>query len=85
MGRREAYPRFWWGNLKVRDNLGDLGADWRRILRCIFRKWDVELAQDKDRWRALVKAVMNLRVPLNVDNFLTENRLASQEGLCCME
>jgi hypothetical protein len=24
-----------------RDNLEDPGVDWRIILRCIFRKWDV--------------------------------------------
>jgi len=49
--------------------LGDPGIDGRITLRRIFRKWDVggmdwtELAQDRDRWRALVDAVMNLRVP----------------------
>jgi hypothetical protein len=48
--------------------LGDPGVDGRIILKLIFKKWDwgmdwIELAQDRDRWRALVNAVMNLRVP----------------------
>jgi hypothetical protein len=57
--------------------LGDPSIDGRIILRWIFRKWDVggmdwiELAQDKDRWRALVNAIMNLQVQYNVVNFLT--------------
>jgi hypothetical protein len=32
---------FWWGNLRERDHLEDPGIDGRRILRWIFRKWDV--------------------------------------------
>ena len=47
----------------------DPAVDGRIILRWIFGKWDVramdwiELAQDRDRWRARVNAVMSLRVP----------------------
>jgi len=39
-GGGEAYAGFWWGNLRERDHLGDPGVD-GRIIRWIFRKWDV--------------------------------------------
>jgi hypothetical protein len=39
--RREAFIGFWWGNLRERDQWGDLGVDGRIILVCIFRKWDL--------------------------------------------
>jgi hypothetical protein len=67
-GRLEAYIGLWWGNLRERDHLGDPDLDGRIILRWIFNKWDVgglywiELAQDRDRWRLIVNAVMKLWV-----------------------
>jgi len=51
----------WDDNIKMGlQEVGCGGMDW------------IELAQDRDRCRALVNAVMR-------------NRLASQEGLCCMD
>jgi len=60
----EVKPTFSKGN----DHWGDLGVDGWIILEWISRRWDVYMdwigmAQDRDRWRTLVSAVMNLRVP----------------------
>ena len=46
------HRRRWGGNIKM-----DL-----QEVRCWVIDW-IELAQDRDRWGALVNAVMNLRVP----------------------
>ena len=37
---------------------------------CGSMDW-IQLAQHRDRWQALVNAVMNLQVPENVGNLLT--------------
>ena len=57
LGRRR---RSWKDNIKMDlQEVGCGGKDW------------IELAQDRGRWRALVNAVMKLRVPSNERNFLT--------------
>jgi hypothetical protein len=50
----------WDDNIKMDlREVGCGGIDW------------IDLVQDRDRWRALVCTVMNLRVPLNAGNFLS--------------
>jgi len=46
----------------------------------------MNVAQDSDKWQAVVKVVMNLQVQNKLGiSGLTEELLASQEGLCSTE
>jgi hypothetical protein len=67
-GRGEACTGIWWGNLRERDHLDDPGVEEDNITMDLQEvgnggiEW-IKLAQDRDRWRALVNAIMNLWVP----------------------
>jgi len=37
------YTGFWWGNLRERDHLEDLGKDGRKILKRIFETVDQDM------------------------------------------
>jgi len=61
-GRGVVCPGFWWGILRP---LGRPRCRWEDNINtqevgCVGMDW-IELARDRERWRALVNAVMNLR------------------------
>jgi hypothetical protein len=57
-----------WESQKERDHWGDQDVCGWTILKWILREigWDgvdwMDMAQDRDQWRALVDTVLNLRV-----------------------
>jgi hypothetical protein len=59
---------FWWGNLRETDPLEDPSI-WEDNIKMDFQEVEcgvmdhIDLAQDRDRWQALVNVVMNLQVP----------------------
>ena len=67
------HTEIWWGNLEEGEHLKDPGLDGRIILKWIFksgkgRHGRIDLVQGRYRWRALVNAVINLRVLENAGN-----------------
>jgi hypothetical protein len=74
----EVHIVFWWGSLRKRYHFEDPSGDGRIIrikmdlqeVGCEGMDW-IDLARDRDNWRAVVSAVMNPRVPLNTGSFLT--------------
>ena len=66
-GSRGVYRILVWRS-EGKNHLECPALEGRIILKWTFKKWDwsmdrIDLAQCKDRWRALVNAVMNIGVP----------------------
>jgi hypothetical protein len=63
-GRSKMHIGFWWASQKEEDHQENLDIDERIKLEtgCSGMDW-IDLAQNRDQWRALVYTVINLWVP----------------------
>jgi hypothetical protein len=73
--RRHAY-RVLVGKPEGRRPLGKPRHRWEDNIKMDFQEvgWGtdlLDLVKDRDSWRAVVNAVMNLRIPISEGNFLT--------------
>ena len=75
--RGEAHTAFWWGQHEGNRSFGRTRRRWEdniemdlQEMGCGGMEW-IQVAQDRDSWRTLANAVMNLRVPSNEGNFLS--------------
>jgi hypothetical protein len=69
------YKGLWWGILRGKKPLGRPRHRWEDNIKMDLLEvgaWTAfDLAQDRDNWRALLTAIMNLRAPYNARNCLT--------------
>jgi hypothetical protein len=77
MGKRRGACRVLVGKYEGKSPLGRPRCSWKDNINmdiqtggCGVMDW-IDLDQERDRWQAFVKTVINLRVAYNAENFLT--------------
>jgi hypothetical protein len=67
VGKGGMHIGYWWESRKEGDHWEGQDVGGWTILKWILERWDgmdwIDVAQDRDQWRALVNTVRNLRVP----------------------